>query len=90
MLFRSNDRRPPRSTLALTLFPYTTLFRSFECAVVNLDIVLPAEPTANQDEASSKDQIADDREYGGEVVGRRVWEAYEAALKVWDKGGVRE
>ena len=28
MLFRSMIRRPPRSTLELTLFPYTTLFRS--------------------------------------------------------------
>jgi len=51
-----------------------------ECAVVNLDIALP-----DQDQ----DQMTDDREYGGEVVGRGVWEAYEAALKVWDKGGVR-
>jgi len=52
-----------------------------ECAVVNLDIALP-----DQDQ----DQMTDDREYGGEVVGRRVWEAYEAALKVWDKGGARD
>ena len=35
MLFRSH-RRPPRSTLCQTLFPYTTLFRS------HLDVLLPA------------------------------------------------
>ncbi|KAG2015123.1 hypothetical protein CC2G_008418 [Coprinopsis cinerea AmutBmut pab1-1] len=27
----------------------------------------------------------DDGEYGGEVAGRLVWEAYEDALKVWEK-----
>src|SRR3546814_8094703 len=27
-------RRPPRSTRTDTLFPYTTLFRSFECHVL--------------------------------------------------------
>jgi len=59
-----------------------------ECAVVNLDISLPASPTANQDQAEASS--TDDREYGGEVVGRSVWEAYEAALKVWDKGGAKE
>jgi hypothetical protein len=30
-------------------------------------------------------QITDDGEYGGEAVGRMVWEAYEAALKIWEK-----
>jgi hypothetical protein len=29
-------------------------------------------------------EIEDDGEYGGEEVGRRVWEAYEGALKVWE------
>src|SRR3546814_20826276 len=28
-------RRPPRSTRTDTLFPYTTLFRSFYCGVIN-------------------------------------------------------
>ena len=28
--------------------------------------------------------IPDDGEYGGELAGRLVWEAYEAGLKVWE------
>ena len=32
-------RRPPRSTLADTLFPYTTLFRSVSAAVVSFTSV---------------------------------------------------
>ncbi|TFK68484.1 hypothetical protein BDN72DRAFT_841780 [Pluteus cervinus] len=30
-------------------------------------------------------EIEDDGELGGEVLGRRVWEAYEDALKAWEK-----
>lgn len=30
-------------------------------------------------------QIDDDGEYGGELAGRVVWEAYETALKVWER-----
>ncbi|KAF5317341.1 hypothetical protein D9611_003557 [Ephemerocybe angulata] len=29
-------------------------------------------------------ELEDDGEYGGEDVGRRVWEAYEGALKLWE------
>ena len=29
-------------------------------------------------------ELPDDGEYGGELVGRLVWEAYEAGLKVWE------
>src|SRR3546814_2939855 len=32
-------RRPPRSTLTDTLFPYTTLFRSGDVAVQRLDLL---------------------------------------------------
>ncbi|TEB37960.1 hypothetical protein FA13DRAFT_1751820 [Coprinellus micaceus] len=34
-------------------------------------------------------EIEDDGEYGGEDVGRRVWEAYEGALKVWEGEAAR-
>src|SRR3546814_21149115 len=37
-------RRPPRSTLTYTLFPYTTLFRSRGRIVENVDLVRAAEP----------------------------------------------
>src|SRR3546814_14709664 len=37
-------RRPPRSTLTDTLFPYTTLFRSLVCADVDADDAGPAMP----------------------------------------------
>ena len=30
-------------------------------------------------------EIPDDGDYGGEVAGRLVWEAYKEALKVWEK-----
>lgn len=30
-------------------------------------------------------EIPDDGEFGGEVTGRLVWEAYEEALKGWEK-----
>src|SRR3546814_17388706 len=35
ILFFLMIRRPPRSTRTDTLFPYTTLFRSYKCASVN-------------------------------------------------------
>ncbi|KAF5354995.1 hypothetical protein D9756_005594 [Leucocoprinus leucothites] len=70
-----------------------------ECAVVSLDLSIPAPPpteTESKENSSGKGkekgglkeevlQITDDGEYGGEVAGRLVWEAYEAALKVWER-----
>src|SRR3546814_7928668 len=35
-------RRPPRSTRTDTLFPYTTLFRSFSAYAQNLSLDIPA------------------------------------------------
>ncbi|KAJ3568177.1 hypothetical protein NP233_g5888 [Leucocoprinus birnbaumii] len=74
-----------------------------ECAVVNLDLSIPPPPsTEPQDQKESGSQkgkekaqglkeevleIVDDGEYGGEIAGRVVWEAYEVALKVWEKSG---
>ncbi|KAL1752282.1 hypothetical protein FB107DRAFT_293259 [Schizophyllum commune] len=34
--------------------------------------------------------LADDGEYGGERAGRAVWEAFEAALKVWEASEEKE
>ncbi|KAL1694921.1 hypothetical protein GGG16DRAFT_46509 [Schizophyllum commune] len=34
--------------------------------------------------------LADDSEYGGERAGRAVWEAFEAALKVWEASEEKE
>ena len=33
--------------------------------------------------------LPDDGEYGGELAGRLVWEAYEAGLKVWERENPR-
>jgi hypothetical protein len=34
-------------------------------------------------------ELPDDGEYGGELAGRLVWEAYEAGLKVWEEENPR-
>ena len=34
-------------------------------------------------------ELPDDDEYGGELAGRLVWEAYEAGLKVWESENPR-
>lgn len=54
-----------------------------ECAVVNLDIKPLTETPAEK--ASEGNELVDDGEYGGEVMGRRVWETYEQQLKDWHK-----
>src|SRR3546814_15433685 len=43
-------RRPPRSTRTDTLFPYTTLFRSHDAALVRGDQPVPAELDHQRDE----------------------------------------
>jgi hypothetical protein len=70
-----------------------------DCAVVRLRV--PLTPSAVEQLASEKQkekeekkgknmteevlEIKDDSEFGGEVMGRLVWEAYEEALKSWEK-----
>src|SRR5213078_5149180 len=48
-------RRPPRSTLELTLFPYTTLFRSPSC---------PLDPERGAVGAAEQEQEAEDLDSG--------------------------
>jgi len=47
-----------------------------------------ADKGKGKEKASLKEEvldISDDGEYGGELGGRLVWEAYEGALKIWEK-----
>ncbi|KAF5374678.1 hypothetical protein D9615_008988 [Tricholomella constricta] len=71
-----------------------------DCAVVKLKIPVPVDPLASEQKPTKekrkgkeKDEegleeevleIPDDGEFGGEVMGRLVWEAYEDALKAWE------
>lgn len=68
-----------------------------ECAAVQVDVPKPRESPPDKDEKKSrkkgKDKVKetenttvleDDGEFGGEVVGRAVWEWYEARLKDWE------
>ncbi|KAF8222065.1 hypothetical protein L208DRAFT_1413928 [Tricholoma matsutake] len=64
-----------------------------DCAVVQLRVPLPL-PLSEKENLKNKDagtgtgeglEIEDDGEFGGEVMGRLVWEAYEEALKKWEE-----
>ena len=51
-----------------------------------------AETSTNKEEKTRKGnvvELTDDGEYGGELAGRLVWEAYEAGLKVWERENPR-
>ncbi|EIW54094.1 uncharacterized protein TRAVEDRAFT_74364 [Trametes versicolor FP-101664 SS1] len=62
-----------------------------ECAVVPLDVPRPPTPVLEEKDKKNKKSKPeeepvqeDDEEYGGEAVGRAVWEWYEARLKEWE------
>ncbi|EKM81374.1 hypothetical protein AGABI1DRAFT_37986 [Agaricus bisporus var. burnettii JB137-S8] len=57
-----------------------------DCATVKLDVPVPSTSINVTENDKEGIQIEEDGEYGGEKVGRWVWEAYETGLKVWDKG----
>ncbi|CDO77607.1 hypothetical protein BN946_scf184936.g32 [Trametes cinnabarina] len=79
----------PGSTTNVEVVKPGALYR--ECAVVPLSIPHPPPPAREQDKGDKKGkapeeavQLEDDGEYGGEAVGRAVWEWYEARLKEWE------
>ncbi|KAI0645008.1 hypothetical protein C8Q79DRAFT_893085, partial [Trametes meyenii] len=61
-----------------------------ECAVVPLDVPRPPAPASAPEKGkkgkapAEASALEDDGEYGGEAVGRAVWEWYEARLKEWE------
>lgn len=65
------------------------------CAVLDLKLrpVVEEEPPSEKPDPKGKakqkeensDALPDDGELGGEVLGRRVWESFEQALKVWEQ-----
>jgi len=68
-----------------------------DCAVVKLKVMAPAavdevkggdiRKERGENKAMEEEvlDIQDDGEFGGEVMGRLVWEAFEEALKAWEK-----
>ncbi|KAH9851101.1 hypothetical protein C2E23DRAFT_869545 [Lenzites betulinus] len=85
------DEEPKRAGNVEVLKP-GALYR--ECAVVPLDVPRPPAPVLDEKDRKakakkSKEELPetapeDDEEYGGEAVGRAVWEWYEARLKTWE------
>lgn len=55
-----------------------------DCAVIRINVRKPEVPL---DEGQAEKKITDDGEYGGEVMGRLVWENYETSLKYREKDG---
>jgi hypothetical protein len=75
-----------------------------DCAVVKLKVPVPTSDQPASEKGKGKDkgkekateglqgviEIPDDGEFGGELTGRLVWEAYEEALKAWEKANPPE
>ncbi|KAI0827745.1 hypothetical protein BC628DRAFT_1515255 [Trametes gibbosa] len=86
------DEEQPRRTGTVEVLKPGALYR--ECAVVPLDVPRPPAPVVDEKNRKgtakkSKDDapetaLEDDEDYGGEAVGRAVWEWYEARLKTWE------
>lgn len=38
-----------------------------------------------REKKADADALPDDGEFGGEALGRRIWEKFEQALKVWEE-----
>ena len=80
-------RRPARIANVEVLKP-GALYR--ECAVVQFDVPRPPAPLAELKESKGEEKskvesiLEDDGEFGGEAVGRAVWEWYEVRLKEWE------
>ena len=57
---------------------------------VNNEVKSGAETSTNKEmKREEVIELPDDGEYGGELAGRLVWEAYEAGLKVWERENAR-
>jgi hypothetical protein len=61
-----------------------------DCSVLKLNLkpVAETEPDVKgkgKEQKADADALPDDGELGGEVLGRRVWEKFEQALKVWEE-----
>lgn len=83
--------RGPRRIANIEVLKPGALYR--ECAVVQFDVPKPAVPPPAADEGKkgkgkeksmTESILEDDGEFGGEAVGRAVWEWYEARLKEWE------
>ncbi|KAM5537879.1 hypothetical protein V8D89_008355 [Ganoderma adspersum] len=85
---RGKARGPARIANVEVLKP-GALYR--ECAVVQFDVPKPPVPLPEPKESSGGKEkstvesiLEDDGEFGGEAVGRAVWEWYEVRLKEWE------
>ncbi|RDX48591.1 hypothetical protein OH76DRAFT_1352105 [Lentinus brumalis] len=80
----SSEPAEPRRTGPVEVLKPGALYR--ECAIVRLEVPRPPAPAPGTDEKKGEEPSAleDDGDFGGEIVGRAVWEWYEARLKEWE------
>ncbi|EJD08240.1 uncharacterized protein FOMMEDRAFT_75011 [Fomitiporia mediterranea MF3/22] len=57
-----------------------------DCSIVGIDLRNRDQIPDDEKEAASKAKIVDDGEYGGEALGRFVWESFEESLKAREAG----
>ncbi|KAI0700972.1 hypothetical protein C8T65DRAFT_709564 [Cerioporus squamosus] len=88
----SSEPAEPRRMGNVEVLKPGALYR--ECAVVQLEVPRPPAPAPapgtkekkgkEREEREEPSVLEDDGDFGGEVVGRAVWEWYEARLKEWE------